>query len=88
MAHRDPQHPAADPALHGADRGLSKISSGMEAQRPCGIDREHAVGDAEVQVGVGVQRRAEALHERDRPAARAVRCIGAAAAQPELAARR
>jgi hypothetical protein len=29
MAHRDTQHPATDPPLHGAGRGCIKIGGGM-----------------------------------------------------------
>jgi len=40
----------------------------MEPQRAVRSEVEHAVGDAAVQVGMGIERRAEALHERHRPA--------------------
>ena len=65
VADGETHHPAADPPLHGAECGCIEIGAGMELQRPCGIDREHPVGDAAVQVGVGVERGAEALHETD-----------------------
>jgi len=69
VADGDPQHPAADASLHGAERGRGEIGGGMEAQRTGCVETEHAVGDAAVQVGVGVERRAKPLHETDGPAA-------------------
>jgi hypothetical protein len=53
MADGDPQDPAADPPLHGTDRGLIEIRGAVEAQRPVGDEREYAVGNAAVLGGCG-----------------------------------
>jgi hypothetical protein len=78
------QHPAADPALHGADRGGIEIGGGMEVQRAVRADAEHPVGDATMQVGVGVERRAKTLHETDGAKAGVARCTETAASQCRL----
>ena len=64
MAHRRAQHPAADPSLHRAHCGRVEVAGGVEAQRAVSIEAEQAVGDAAVQMRVGIERGAEALHER------------------------
>jgi hypothetical protein len=69
VAHGGTQGASADPPLYGAGRGCIEIGGGMEAQRAVRIEAEHAVGDAAVQVGVGIERRAKALHERHSAAA-------------------
>jgi hypothetical protein len=84
MVDRDTQHPAADPALHGADRGGIEIGGGMEVQRAVRADAEHPVGDATMQVGVGVERRAKTLHETDGAKAGVARCTETAASQCRL----
>lgn len=58
--------------------------AGAVAQRAIRTDAEHAVGDAAVQVGMGVERRAEALHETDRAKTRVARRMRAAASQCRL----
>jgi hypothetical protein len=63
LADGETQHPAADPPLRGADHGCIEISGGVEMQRAGRVEAEHTVGDAAVQVGV--ERRAETLHETD-----------------------
>ena len=53
------QQPAADPPLHGAEGGRIEIRGGVELQRAGRLKAEHPVGNAAVQVSVGVERGAE-----------------------------
>ncbi len=83
MAHGGAQHAGTDLALHGLHRPIVEIR-GMKTQRAMRIGRKHAIGEAQMQVSVGVERRTEPLHERDAPAAGGTRRAGAAAAQSGL----
>ena len=69
MAYRDAQGTNADPPLHGAGCGFIKTGGGVEAQRAGSVEAEQAIGEAAVPVGMGVERRAEPLHETDGAAA-------------------
>lgn len=81
VADGDTQHASADPSLHGAERGGIEIGGAVEAQRTARSEAEDFIGDARVQVGVGVERGAEALHETDCAEAGRARRIGAAPSQ-------
>jgi hypothetical protein len=41
MAHRDTQHAAANPSLHGDGRDCIEIDGGVEAQRAGSVEAEH-----------------------------------------------
>jgi len=73
-----------NPPLRDADHGGIEISGGVEMRRAGRVEAEYAVGDAAVQVSVGVERGAEALHETDGADASRARRIGAAASQAGL----